>query len=84
MNADFRRGDSFITAYIYGQFQGHIVKSGEENRIYQGNFCHLNEGMPIRIRVTQQPALPAPPPSQEVAMIDIPALPTVGEANQMV
>ena len=31
MNPNFRRGDSFVTAYISGPFQAHIAKSRKEN-----------------------------------------------------
>ena len=84
MDANFCRGDSFVTTYISGPFQAHIRKSRKENPFHLGTLRRLNSGMPIRVGATQPPALPAPPPSQEVAMIDVPILPKAGEANQVV
>ena len=84
MNANFRRGDSFVTAYISGPFQAHIAKSRKENPFNLGTLHRLNSGMPIRVGATQPPRLPAPPPSQEVAMINVPILLKAGEANQVV
>ena len=71
MNAKFRRGDSFVTAFISGPFQAHIAKSRKENPFHLGTLRRLNSSMPIRVGATQLPMLPAPPQSTEVAMIDI-------------
>ena len=84
MNPNFRRGDSFVTAYISGPFQAHIAKSRKENPFHLGTLRRLNSGMPIRVGSTQPPMLPAPPASTEVAMIDVPMLPTTDEDNQVV
>ena len=75
MNANFRRGDSFVTAYISGPFQTHIAKSRKENPLHLGTLRRLNSGMPIRVGSTQPPMLPAPPQSTKIAMIDVPMLP---------
>ena len=84
INTKFRRGDSFVTAYISGPFQAHIAKSRKENPFHLGNLRRLNSGMPIRVGSTQPLLLPAPSPSMEVAMIDVPMLPTANEDNQVV
>ena len=84
MNASFRRGDSFVTAYISGPFQAHIAKSRKENPFHLGTLRRLNSGMPIRVGSTQPPMLPAPPQSTEVAMIDVPMLPPTDEVDQVV
>ena len=82
----FRRGDSFVTAYISGPFQAHIAKSGKENPFHMGTLRRLNEGMTIRVgaeQPTPRAALPAATPptatSTEVAMIDVSMLPEAGE-----
>ena len=84
MNPSFRRGDSFITAYISGPFQAHISKSRKENTFHLGTLPRLNSGMPIRVGSTQPPMLPAPPASTEVAIIDVLMLPMTYENNQVV
>ena len=83
-NANFRRGDSFVTAYSSGSFQAHITKSRMENPFHLGTLRRLNSGMPIRVGSTQPPMLPAPPQSIEVAIIDVPMLPPMDEADQVV
>ena len=65
LHPSFRRGDSFVTAYISGPFQAHITKSRTENPFYMGTLQRLNEGIPIRVgaeQPTSRPALPAPTP----------------------
>ena len=84
MNPHFRRGDSFVTAYISGPFQAHIAKSRKENPFHLGTLRRLNSGMPIRVGATQPPMLPAPPQSTKVAMIDVPMLPPTDEVDQVV
>ena len=83
----FRRGDSFVTAYIPAPFQAHIAKSKKENLFHLGTLRRLNEGLPIRVGADQPPYSPAriaprpPPPatSQEVGMIDVSMLTEAGE-----
>ena len=75
MNASFRRGDSYVTSYISGPFQAHIAKSRKENPYHLGTVRRHNSGMPIRVRTNQPTMLPAPPPSMEVAIIEVPMLP---------
>ena len=36
LHHSFRRGDSFVTAYISGPFQAHIAKSRKENPFHMG------------------------------------------------
>ena len=84
MNANFRRGDTFVTAYIFGPFQAHIAKSRKESPFHLGTLRRLNSGMPIRVGSTQPPMLRAPPQSTEVAMIDVPMLPPTDEVDQVV
>ena len=65
LHHSFRRGDSFVIAYISGPFQAHIAKSRKENPFYIGTLRRPNEGMPIRVgaeQPTPRPALPAPTP----------------------
>ena len=83
-NATFRRGDSFVTAYISGPFQAHIAKSRKENPFHLGTLRRLNSGMPIRVGSTQPPMLLAPPQSMEVAIIYIPMLPPTNKVDQVV
>ena len=83
-NANFHRGDPFVTAYISGPFQAHIAKSRKENPFYLGTLRGLNSGMPIPVGSTQPPMLPAPPQSTEVAIIDVPMLPLMDEVDQVV
>ena len=83
MISSIRRGNSFVTAYISGPFQAHIAKSRKENPFHLGTLRCLNSRMPIRVGSTQPPMLAAPP-SIEVAMIDVPMLPTTDENNQVV
>ena len=80
----FRRGDSFVTAFISGPFQAHIAKSKKEIPFYLGTLRRLNSGVPIRVGSTQPPMLLAPPQSTEVAMIDVPMLPATDETDQVV
>ena len=82
-NANFRRGNSYVTAYISGPFQAHNAKSRKENPFHLGTLRRLNSGMPIRVGSTQPPMLPAPPESMEVAMIDVPMLPPTDEVDQV-
>ena len=84
MDPSFRRGDSFVTAYISVPFQAHIAKSRKENPFHLGTLRCLNEGMPVRVGSSQPPMLPAPPASTEVAMIDVPILPTTDKNNEVV
>ena len=74
MNANFRIGDLFVTAYISWPFQAHIAKSRKENPFHPGTLRRLHSGMAIRVGSTRPPMLPAPPQSTEVAMIDVPML----------
>ena len=84
MNPNFRRGDSFVTAYISGPFQAHIAKSRKENPFHLGTLRRLNSGMPIRVGSTQPPMFLATPWSTEVAMIDVHILPPMHEVDQVV
>ena len=79
----FRRGDSFITAFISGPFQAHIAKSRKENPFYHRTLRRLNSGMPIRVVSTLPPMIPAPQ-STEVAIIDVSMLPATDEVDQVV
>ena len=67
----FPCGDSFVTAYISGPFQGHITKSRKENPFHLGTLRRLNEGMLIRIGAERSPSPAEPATSQEVVMVDI-------------
>ena len=84
LHSRFRRGDSFVTAYISGLFQAHIAKSRKENPFVLGNLRRLNEGFPIRIGAESQfPALPAPP-TDDVEMLDVAQIPRNIGARELI
>ena len=47
----FRRGDSFVTAYISGPFQAHIAKSRKENPFHMGTLRRPKRRDAIRVGV---------------------------------
>ena len=83
-NANFCRGNSFVTAYISWPFQAYIAKSRQDNPFHLGTLRRLNSGMPIRVGSTHPPMLRATPQSTEVAIIDVPMLPPTDAVDQVV
>ena len=79
----FPRGDSFVTAYISGQFQAHIAKSRKENPFHLGTLRRLNEGLPNRIGAERSPSPAQPATSKEVVMVDVSIIPMSSTSNTL-